>query len=232
MNIGQRAVERKLHLIRTKWKRELLEPESVAMNGEVPLDDGSSVDDRIDERCDAFESAWRNGQRPSIATSSVPKTSRIERRFFANSCSSTSSADDRWANSRREDQYLRDFPEFAAQIHATKFRYGSAAFSTARANGEDTVKRQLEAARQPRCSLRAYRTLRRRGDGRGLESLGHSAETKCDNQVASWQCIDGKRLAPFSARRRGRRSIVASSVGLGARNQQRWRHVLYRRDFC
>ena len=31
------------------------------MNGDVPLDEGFSVDDRIDERCDAFESAWRNG---------------------------------------------------------------------------------------------------------------------------------------------------------------------------
>ena len=28
LNIGQRAVERKLQLIRTKWKRELLEPDS------------------------------------------------------------------------------------------------------------------------------------------------------------------------------------------------------------
>ena len=37
------------------------------MNREVPFNKCSSVDDRIDEQCDAFESACRNGEHPNIS---------------------------------------------------------------------------------------------------------------------------------------------------------------------
>ena len=36
------------------------------MNREVSYDDDSTVEDRIDERCDAFELAWQNGKQPNI----------------------------------------------------------------------------------------------------------------------------------------------------------------------
>jgi serine/threonine protein kinase len=105
------------------------------MSGDVPLDEGFSADDLIDERCDAFESAWRNGQRPTISDFIRPEDESHRKALFCElllvdlECRRSS------GEHPTEDEYLRDFPEFAAQVHATKFQYGSAAFSTSRANG-------------------------------------------------------------------------------------------------
>jgi len=52
------------------------------MNGDMPLDAGLNADDRIDERCDAFESAWRNGQRPAISDFIHPEDESHREQLF------------------------------------------------------------------------------------------------------------------------------------------------------
>jgi serine/threonine protein kinase len=110
------------------------------MNPEVPLDDCSSVDDRIDERCDAFEAAWRNGDRPKvddfIGSEDGPYRNKLFRELLL--------VDVEWRRSLGErptpEYYLRMFPEFASQIDEASLLHGTTAFSTIPANGTGTVR--------------------------------------------------------------------------------------------
>src|SRR2546423_12199207 len=104
------------------------------MQREVPFDDCASVDDCIDERCDAFELAWHSGERPSIAGFIRPEDESHRKRLFCELLLVELECRRSLGEQPTEDQYLHDFPEFAAQIHATKFQYGTTAFSTARAD--------------------------------------------------------------------------------------------------
>ena len=89
------------------------------MPSEVPFDDCLSVDDRIDECCDAFEAAWRNGKRPKIGDfiSSLDAVyrDRLFRELLMVDCE--------WRRSVGEScsasWYRNEFPEFAAEIDAT-----------------------------------------------------------------------------------------------------------------
>jgi serine/threonine protein kinase len=109
------------------------------MSGNVHLGEGLSVDDRIDERCDAFESAWRNGPRPAISDFIGSEDEPHRKALFCELL--LVDVEYRRAAGERptEDEYLRDFPEFAAQVQATKFQYGSAAFSSGRSNSKTLV---------------------------------------------------------------------------------------------
>lgn len=109
------------------------------MNRDMPPDDGSSVDDRIDERCDAYELAWRNGQRPRIVDFIEPDDESHRNALFCELLLVELECRQSLGEQPTEEEYLRDFPEFVTQIHTTKFRYGESAFSTARVNGENTV---------------------------------------------------------------------------------------------
>jgi tRNA A-37 threonylcarbamoyl transferase component Bud32 len=109
------------------------------MNGDVPLGEGFSADDRIDERCDAFESAWRSGQRPAIADFIGPEDESHRKALFCELLLVDLECRRAVGERPTEDEYLRDYPEFTAQVHATKFQYGSAAFSSGRANGKIAV---------------------------------------------------------------------------------------------
>jgi hypothetical protein len=109
------------------------------MTREVPFDDRESVDDRNDERCDAFELAWRSGQRPSIGDFIGPEDESNRKALFSELLLVELECRRSLGEQPTEEQYLRDFPEFVTQIHAVKFRYGATAFSTECANGDNTV---------------------------------------------------------------------------------------------
>ena len=100
------------------------------MKGDVPSKERSKLEDRIDEHCDAFESAWRSGERPSI----VDFIQRVEEPYrealFCELLLVELECRRYLGEQPAEEQYLRDFPEFAAQMHAVKFQYGSTAFFT------------------------------------------------------------------------------------------------------
>jgi hypothetical protein len=109
------------------------------MKREVPFDDCAGVDDRIDARCDAFELAWRSGQRPRIADFIRPEDESHRKTLFCELLLVDLECRRSLGELPTEDQYLHDFPEFAAQIHATKFQYGTTAFSPARADGGNMI---------------------------------------------------------------------------------------------
>jgi len=110
------------------------------MRREGPSDDCSSVDDRIDEQCDAFESAWRSGERPKIVDFIRPEDEPHRYTLFCELLLVELECRRSLGEQPTEEQYLRDFPAFAIQIRGTHFRYGSKAFSTARVDGENTAR--------------------------------------------------------------------------------------------
>src|SRR5436190_1378788 len=109
-----------------------------AMTFEVPFD-WAGVDDRIDERCDAFELAWRSGQRPSIADFIGSEEASRRKTLFCELLLVELECRQSLGEQPTEEQYLSEFPEFVAQIRATKFRNGGTAFSTPGANGENAI---------------------------------------------------------------------------------------------
>lgn len=132
------------------------------MNREPLFQNGTSVDDRIDERCDEFELAWRGGERPSIAdyirSGDEPHRNTLfcELLLVELECRRT------LGEQPTEEQYLHDYPEFTNQIHAAKFQYGVTAFSTISANGENTVQ---AIARQRGSQFAHFELLERLGAG-------------------------------------------------------------------
>src|SRR3954452_23721288 len=113
---------------------------TTSMNGDMPLDAGLNADDRIDERCDAFESAWRNGRRPTISDFIHPEDESHREKLFCELLLVDVECRRSLGEQPTEDDYLGEFPEFAPQIHATKFQYGSAAFSKSRVKGKAALR--------------------------------------------------------------------------------------------
>ena len=181
------------------------------MNREVSFDDGSSVEDRIDERCDAFELAWQNGKRPSIVDFIGPEDAGHRNTLFCELLLVELECRRSLGEEPAEDEYLQDFPEFAAQIHATKFRHGAAAFSTARVSGEKTpptkpreggsqiahfelVERLVRAAGARQSFRQQHQVVRRRDDRAGrlplldaamhvFQSFGRGALARADTSA-------------------------------------------------
>jgi hypothetical protein len=105
------------------------------MMREVLPGDCTSIDDRIDEQCDDFESAWRNGERPSIVEIIQQVDEPHRKRLFCELLLVELECRRTLGEQPTEGQYLRDFPEFAAQVHEVKFQYGATAFLAAHVNG-------------------------------------------------------------------------------------------------
>src|SRR4051794_3102129 len=97
------------------------EPYVRIVNHQSPTDDHASVDDLVDECCDALEQAWRNGQRPNIADFIRPVDASYRNKLFGELLL----ADLECRRSRGEqpspNEYLREFPQFATQIEAVVF---------------------------------------------------------------------------------------------------------------
>src|SRR5690348_9370888 len=102
----------------------------------MPVDD---VEDRIDERCDEFESVWRRGERPSIPDFIRPEDQPHRDRLFCELLLVDLECRRSRGEQPSELDYVREFPGFVTQIHATRLRYGEAAFSGAR-NDTETVR--------------------------------------------------------------------------------------------
>src|SRR4051812_25600414 len=104
--------------------------------------DSTGIDDRIDEQCDAFESAWRNGDRPSILDFTRHIDEPHRNALFCELLLVELEYRRSLGEEPSKEHYLHEFPEFAAQVHAIKFQYGAKAFSTARVNGTSAVQRK------------------------------------------------------------------------------------------
>jgi hypothetical protein len=100
------------------------------MNRNMPLNDCSNIDDRIDESCDAFELAWRGGKRPRIADFLGSEDQPFRKKLFCELLLVELECRRSLGEETTEEFYLREFPEFANQIDETKFRYGATVFST------------------------------------------------------------------------------------------------------
>ncbi len=132
------------------------------MNGEAPFDDCSGIDDRIDERCDAFESAWRSGQRPSIDDLIGPDDEPHRNRLFCELLLVELECRRSLGEQPTQEYYVRKYPEFATQIDATSFRYGVKAFSTTPVSGEHTIR---AITKQPGGRIGHFELIERLGTG-------------------------------------------------------------------
>src|SRR5262245_10186225 len=103
------------------------------MNREISPDELLDVADRIDERCDAFESAWRSGERPRIAEFIDFDVESLRNQLFRELLL----VDVEWRNSLGEkptaDDYRRQFPEFASQVDTIHLLHGATILSDERA---------------------------------------------------------------------------------------------------
>ncbi len=121
-----------------------------------------SADDRIDELCDAFEAEWLRGGQPHIADfiDRVAKSAQadlfyelllVELEYRRNQ-------DER----PTEEEYLREFPQFAEPIQAANFRIVKKASATAAGAKDDTVR---WSAHQPGSRIGHFELLERLGAG-------------------------------------------------------------------
>jgi hypothetical protein len=101
----------------------------------MPIDD---VDDRIDERCDEFESVWRSENRPSITDFIGPEDEPHRDRLFCELLLVDLECRRSLGEQPSESDYVREYPGFITQIHATRLRYGDSAFPIPR-NEAETV---------------------------------------------------------------------------------------------
>jgi eukaryotic-like serine/threonine-protein kinase len=108
------------------------------MNGNTPTNDADVADDHIDERCDAFESAWREGQRPRISDFLSSERSTVRARLFRELLLVELECRRLVGDSPTQKDYLDEFPEFASQVEAIGLQYGDAAFVAAATHGEGT----------------------------------------------------------------------------------------------
>ena len=132
------------------------------MNREMPLDDCSNVDDRIDQRCDTFESAWRNGELPKIDDFIGSDESSFRNKLFRELLL----VDIEWRRSLGEqptpEYYLRKFPEFASQVDAVSFLHGASVFPTMPVDCAGAAKSDL---RQPGRCVAHFELVERLGAG-------------------------------------------------------------------
>ncbi len=132
------------------------------MKHDEPLDDGSVVDNLVDERCDAFELAWRNGPRPSISDFIGPDDEPHRNRLFCELLLVELECRRKLGEQPVESEYLRDFPEFVTDVHATTFRYGTAAFAPVLANGEGAAP---DVSKRPGGQIAHFELVERLGAG-------------------------------------------------------------------
>jgi hypothetical protein len=130
------------------------------MKREMPFDDCSNVADRIDDRCDAFESAWRNGERPNIGAFIDLGDNSYRNKLFCELLL----VDVEWRRSLGEqptaEHYLREFPEFTSQVDAVGFLYGKPSFSANLVNGDTTAQ---AVVRRPGSRVAHFKLVERLG---------------------------------------------------------------------
>src|SRR5215211_3828733 len=126
------------------------------------LSKASSVDDRIDEQCDAFEVAWRNGERPSIVDYIRPDDETYRNKLFRELLL----VDLEWRRSLGEqptpEDYRRKFPDFASQVDAVSHLHGATAFSTKPSEGASAERAE---SRQPGSRIAHFELVERLGAG-------------------------------------------------------------------
>jgi len=132
------------------------------VNLEVLSDNSPSFDDLIDERCDAFESAWRSGQRPSVVNFIGPQDAPIRNRLFRELLLVELECRRELGEQPTQEHYLREYPEFAAQVDSVSLRSGPALFSTSPENGPGAFQ---NVNCQPGRRIDHFELLERLGEG-------------------------------------------------------------------
>ncbi len=132
------------------------------MSRDVANNGSSSVDDRIDERCDAFESTWRSGGRPNIADFIGPNDEHHRNKLFCELLLVDLEYRRSFGEKPTQEQYLDEFPEYAAQIDATSFQYGTETFSKDASNGDANAR---VAAKQTGSRIAHFELRERLGAG-------------------------------------------------------------------
>jgi eukaryotic-like serine/threonine-protein kinase len=132
------------------------------VNLEVLSDNSPSFDDLIDERCDAFESAWRSGQRPSVVNFIGPQDAPFRNRLFRELLLVELECRRELGEQPTQEHYLREYPEFAAQVDSVSLRSGPALFSTTPENGPGAFQ---NVDCQPGRRIDHFELLERLGEG-------------------------------------------------------------------
>lgn len=113
-------------------------------NPKSPSLDLLSSDDRIDLVCDNFETAWKNGERPDLATFLDQGPESIGHALFTELLLVELEYRRRRGESLNLDAYHARFPEFAAEVESVGFRVNWD--STAVPTSEST---SIQSPRQP-----------------------------------------------------------------------------------
>lgn len=95
----------------------------------MPTDSSDNADDRVDEQCDAFERAWRAGQRPNIADFLSSADRVVRSKLFRELLLVELEYRHTSGEQPQQIEYLEQFPEFASQIEAIDLQYRHAAFA-------------------------------------------------------------------------------------------------------
>lgn len=108
------------------------------MKPDVPTDARYANDDRIDERCDAFESAWQNGERPKIRDYITPEDEPFRDKLFGELLLVELERRRLLGEQPTQESYTSEFPEFASKIMSIGFQYGNEAFASPPAGSDES----------------------------------------------------------------------------------------------
>ncbi len=98
-----------------------------------------NADDQVDEQCDAFERAWRAGQRPKIAGFLSAANRAVRSKLFRELLLVELEYRRMSGELPQQREYLQEFPEFASQIEAVDLQYRHAAFAPQTSRQEGAV---------------------------------------------------------------------------------------------
>src|SRR5262249_27011318 len=99
------------------------------MDRDMPTNGCDGVDDEVDDRCDAFERAWRAGQRPKISDFLSIEDRVVRGKLFRELLLVELEYRRLEGELPKQREYLIEFPEFASQIETIDLQYRSGAFA-------------------------------------------------------------------------------------------------------
>ncbi|HEX4416158.1 MAG TPA: serine/threonine-protein kinase, partial [Lacipirellulaceae bacterium] len=102
------------------------------------LEGFDSSEDRIDELCDAYEVAWRDGRRPQISDFVALGQEDLRHKLFYELLLVELEYRRKAGEQPTRDEYLKNYPDFSRETEAVAFSYGDSAFVTPPALHEPT----------------------------------------------------------------------------------------------
>lgn len=145
---------------------------------------------RIDERCDAFESAWRRGERPRIGDFIGPADEPYRNRLFCELLLVEQECRRRLSKQSAGEDTQESSREFAT----TSLRHGASALFVPPANGDDGMAGSRIEAEGENVDLQQV--------GAPLQGAPVATDRRCDS------------IRARSSRRTGRWPVIAISLAL------------------